>query len=131
MELSPAQVRQALEDLGVVNPGHPMTIAVCDAAGDLLFLERDPGAPGFSADFAAAKAYTAARFNNSTSELEAAWADRPVFAASLLAQGKWFVGRGGEPIRQASVVIGGVGASGNTPDAEGSAARALAQALSS
>ncbi len=95
-----------------------ISVAVCDVAGDLVVLLRSDGAPGFSADFAAGKAYTSARFKNSTAALEEAWAERPVFAQSLLAQGKWFVGRGGEPLRRNGEVIGGVGVSGNTADLE-------------
>jgi glc operon protein GlcG len=104
----------------------PVTIAVCDAAGDLLYLGRADGVPGFSAEFAVGKAYTAARFGNSTAALEAEWEARPVFAHSLLTQGKWFVGRGGVPVRRAGAVAGAVGVSG--ADAHGEEAVALAMA---
>jgi len=98
--------------------GVGIAVAVCDTSGDLVVLHRTDGAPGFSADFAAGKAYTAARFGTGTAALEADWADRPVFAQSLLAQGKWFVGRGSEPIRRDGELIGGVGVSGNAADLE-------------
>lgn len=111
--------------------GVGISAAVCDPAGDLMLLLRTDGAPGFSADFAAGKAYTAARFNNSTAELEQAWAERPVFAQSLLAQGKWFIGRGGEPLRRDGDLIGGVGVSGNSADLEAEWAKAASMLLRS
>lgn len=98
--------------------GIAVTVAVCDAAGDLILLDRADGAPGFSAELAAAKAYTAARFGNATSVLEELWSERPVYAHSLVAQGRWFVGRGGVPVRRAGEVIGGIGVSGAQPGPE-------------
>ncbi len=108
----------------------PTTIAVCDLAGDLIYLGRADGAPGFSAEFAAGKAYTAARFGNTTSQLEADWAQRPVFAHSLLTQGKWFVGRGGIPVKRAGQVVGAVGVSGADAAGEEQIALDLAANLS-
>ena len=96
----------------------PVTVAVCDAAGDLVLLHRADGAAGFSAELAAAKAFTAARFGNSTAVLEELWSERPVYAHSLVAQGKWFVGRGGVPVFADGVVIGAIGVSGADPEGE-------------
>lgn len=95
-----------------------VTVAICDAAGDLVLLHRAQGALGFSSELAAGKAYTAARFGNSTSVLEELWSQRPVYAHSLVAQGKWFVGRGGVPIHRNGVVVGGIGVSGADPAGE-------------
>ena len=103
---------------GAAANGHAATVAVCDASGDLLLLRRGDGAPGFSAELAAAKAYTAARFGNSTAVLEELWSQRPVYAHSLVAQGKWFVGRGGVPVFRDGVVVGAIGVSGADPKGE-------------
>ncbi len=95
-----------------------VTVAVCDAAGDLVLLHRTDGAPGFSSELAAAKAYTAARFGNATAALEDLWSERPVYAHSLVAQGKWFVGRGGVPVLIDGTVVGAIGVSGADPEEE-------------
>jgi glc operon protein GlcG len=85
------------------------------------------GAPRFSADFAIAKARTAATFGAETSQLEALYADRPVFAQSFVAQGGYFLGGGGVPIVSAGTVIGAVGVSGSESHDEEGIARAAAQ----
>jgi glc operon protein GlcG len=84
------------------------------------------GAPRFSADFAIAKARTAAAFGTETSRLEELYADRPVFAHSFVAQGGYSLGRGGVPILQAGAVVGAVGVSGSDAHGEEDVARAAA-----
>ncbi len=120
MHLTFAQAQQIADHIeaGASAHGTPVTVAVCDAAGDLVLLHRTDGAPGFSSELAAAKAYTAARFGNSTAALEDLWSQRPVYAHSLVAQGKWFVGRGGVPVLVDGSVIGAIGVSGADPDEE-------------
>jgi uncharacterized protein GlcG (DUF336 family) len=104
----------------------PVCVAVVDDAGAPIVVLRSDGAARFSVDVATAKARTAAEFGTDTGELEALWAERPVFAHSLITQGGWFVGRGGVPLRDADGVVGGIGVSGNDPDHEEALARAAA-----
>lgn len=89
-----------------------VSVAVVDEAGSLVAFHRMQNAPRFSADFAVAKARTAAAFSVPTSRLEQLYADRPVFAHSFVAQGGYFLGRGGIPIFAAGALIGAIGVSG-------------------
>ena len=132
MTATPLSMReaQALLDHVLEAADGPITVAICDAAGDLVLLHRDDGAAGFTADIASGKAYTAARFANSTSVLEQLWSERPVYAHSLVAQGKWFVGRGGVPVLADGLVRGAIGVSGSDPHVEEQIAEAAVAAIS-
>jgi glc operon protein GlcG len=106
-----------------------VTVAICDAAGDAVIVDRPDGAAGFTADIALAKARTSARFDNTTAALEELWSQRPVYAHSLVAQGGWFVGRGGVPLRVDGRTVGAVGVSGDDPDHESAFAQHAADEL--
>ena len=58
--------------------------------------------------------------------MEELYADRPVFAHSFVAQGGYFLGRGGVPILAEGLVIGAVGVSGADAHGEEDIARAAA-----
>jgi glc operon protein GlcG len=103
-----------------------LSVAVVDDAGGLMAFQRMTGAPRFSAEFAIAKARTAAAFGTETSRLEDLYADRPVFAHSFVAQGGYFLGRGGVPILVEGAVVGAVGVSGADAHGEEDVARAAA-----
>jgi uncharacterized protein GlcG (DUF336 family) len=105
----------------------PISIAVVDEAGVLLAFCRMDGAPRYSADFAIAKARTAAAFGTDTSKLEELYADRPVFAHSFVAQGGYFLGRGGAPVISGGAVLGAVGVSGSDSHGEEDIARSAVQ----
>jgi uncharacterized protein GlcG (DUF336 family) len=90
----------------------PVSVAVVDEVGALLWFQRMDGAPRYSADFAVAKARTAATFGAATSSLEELYASRPAFAQSFIAQGGYFLGRGGIPVLRDGRVLGAVGVSG-------------------
>jgi glc operon protein GlcG len=106
--------------------GPAVSVAVVDDAGALVAFHRMTGAPRFSADFAIAKARTAAAFGSETSRLEELYADRPVFAHSFVAQGGYFLGRGGVPVLVEGAVVGAVGVSGVDAHGEEDIARAAA-----
>ena len=106
--------------------GPAISIAVVDDAGALVAFQRMNGAPRFSADFAIGKARTSAAFGAETARLEELYADRPVFAHSFVAQGGYFLGRGGVPIVAEGSVIGAVGVSGADAHGEEDIARAAA-----
>ncbi len=104
--------------------GSGISVAVVDEAGSLVAFQRMTGAPRFSADFAIAKARTSAAFSVPTSKLEELYADRPVFAHSFVAQGGYFLGRGGVPIFRGGALVGAMGVSG--ADAQGEETLAVA-----
>lgn len=106
--------------------GRSVSVAVVDDAGALVAFQRMDGAPRFSADFAVAKARTASAFRTETAALEALYADRPVFALSFVAQGGFFLGRGGVPIEHDGIVVGAVGVSGSDAHGEEELARVAA-----
>ena len=114
-------VGSAGDAAGSVAPA--ISIAVVDDAGALVAFQRMTGAPRFSADFAIAKARTAAAFGTETSKLEDLYADRPVFAHSFVAQGGYFLGRGGVPILVEGSVVGAIGVSGADAHGEEDIAR--------
>lgn len=114
--------------------GAAVSVAVCDETGCLVAFHRMSGAPRFSADFAIAKACTSATFATPTSALEELYKDRPAFAHSFVAQGNYFLGRGGVPIYAAGTasadgVIGAIGVSGATAHGEESLALAVVEAV--
>lgn len=111
---------------GATASGRAVSVAVVDAVGTLVAFGRMDGAPRYSADFAVGKARTAATFRVETSALEALYADRPAFAVSFVAQGGYFLGRGGVPLVESGVVVGGVGVSGADAHGEEELARAAA-----
>jgi uncharacterized protein GlcG (DUF336 family) len=95
-----------------------VSVAVVDEAGSLVAFQRMQGAPRFSADFAVAKARTSAAFSVPTSNLEELYQDRPAFAHSFVAQGGYFLGRGGVPIFRGGELVGAIGVSGATAHGE-------------
>lgn len=108
--------------------GIRVNVAVTDASGVLMAFLRMPGAFLHSVDIAIDKAYTAAGFGLST----AAWpgmlaADEPLRAIThrprLVAFG------GGLPMREAGVLIGGIGVSGGSAAQDEECARAGLAAL--
>ncbi|HEX4015478.1 MAG TPA: heme-binding protein [Frankiaceae bacterium] len=92
--------------------GVGISVAVVDDAGSLVAFHRMTPAPRFSADFAIAKARTSATFSVPTSSLEDLYRERPAFAHSFVAQGNYFLGRGGIPIFSGGERIGAIGVSG-------------------
>ncbi len=106
-----------------------VSIAVVDDVGALVEFVRLSGAPRFSADFAIAKARTAATFAVETSRLEDMYADRPAFAVTFVARGDYFLGRGGVPLFRDGALIGGVGVSGADAHGEERLARVGASAI--
>jgi uncharacterized protein GlcG (DUF336 family) len=106
--------------------GGPLSVAVVDAAGELLAFGRTDGAPAFSARFALAKAVTSAAFGRPTSDMESLLDGRQAFATGFIANGGWFVGRGGAPILVDGECVGAVGVSGNDAEVEDRLARELA-----
>lgn len=105
--------------------GLAVTVAVVDAAGVLLALERLDGARLHTPEAATLKARTAAVVRTPTAELQKAVADDPALLA--------FPGRlplaGGLPLVHAGEVVGGIGSSGGEPEDDLRVCRAAVEAL--
>ena len=89
-----------------------VSIAVVDAAGDLLAFERLDGAIGPSCEIATRKARTAALWKRDTLYWEKRVTEKPTYAQLP----DIFAIEGGVPIVYEGVVVGGVGASGAKSD---------------
>ena len=124
-EIAAEVIRDAVGAEGAA--ARAVSIAVVDDAGVLVAFQRMTDAPRFSADFAIAKARTAAAFGTETSHLEELYADRPVFAHSFVAQGGYFLGRGGVPVLVEGLVVGAIGVSGADAHGEEDVARTAAR----
>lgn len=90
-----------------------VSVAILDAAGDLLHMAHMDGAPGPSREIARRKAATAVAFGISTG----AWEERlqrcsPAVRQGLPLQEGLALFGGGEPFLLAGSVIGGIGVSG-------------------
>ena len=109
------------EELGVA-----VTAAVVDEGGRLIAVGRMDKARPLSLDIAVNKAYTAASFQQPTSEL-AGVAQQSWFASLITSsQGKIMAVGGGIPIREAVAVVGAVGVSGGTPEQDQECCQAAA-----
>lgn len=107
--------------------GWPMAIAVVDAGGHLVCLERMDDTQLGSVDVALHKAVTAARFRRPTRAFEAG------FEAGTLGLRAMTMGvsaiEGGVPLVREGRVVGAVGVSGMMPQEDGEVAAVGAQAL--
>jgi uncharacterized protein GlcG (DUF336 family) len=104
----------------------PMSFAIVDAGGYLIALLRMDGAAVLTPSIAHSKAYTAATLRRTSAEVGALAESRPHFFASIAHIGAvpLIAGGGGLPIRQGGEVVGGIGASGGTPDQDVECAQA-------
>jgi len=95
----------------------PVAVAVLDASGHLIALQREDGASMLRNDIAIGKAWAAAGMGVSSRVLHARAQDNPVFfnALSASSQGRFIPQTGALVIRNAAgAAIGAVGASGGT-----------------
>jgi ATP:cob(I)alamin adenosyltransferase len=112
--------------------GVPVTIAVVDADGGLVYLARMDGALPASRDLAVAKASTAAGLRMATEEVGGlAQPGGPLYGIQHVHPGTIVLFGGGVPLRLAGSVFGGIGISGGTVEQDvqlaASAVEALAQ----
>ena len=106
--------------------GWAVSIAVVDAAGELVAFLRMDGAPYSSIDVARAKARTAARFRRPTRGLDSALSAGRLAILGL--EGATPV-EGGVPIVVGGDVVGAVGVSGVTSPQDAQVAQAGARAV--
>src|SRR5919106_3593591 len=104
----------------------PMSFAIVDQGGYLIAVARMDGAAVLTPSVAHSKAYTAATLRRASAEVGALAESRPYFFASIVNIGAvpLIAGGGGLPIRQGGEVVGGIGASGGTPEQDVECAQA-------
>jgi uncharacterized protein GlcG (DUF336 family) len=112
--------------------GKPVSVAVVDAGGMLMALERLNDAPSATVLVAEGKAVASAVMGRDSSRLEAMAESLPSIINSLMMRygGRFVPAQGGIVIRQAGEVIGGIGVSGATSEEDEAIARAGADAFS-
>jgi uncharacterized protein GlcG (DUF336 family) len=97
--------------------GVPMVIAVVDAGGNLVALQRMDQALLVSLDIAVNKAYSAVAVKVPTHVLaEVAQPGQPLFGIHNTDKGRIVIFGGGFPLSQGNEIIGGVGVSGGSVD---------------
>ncbi|MCL2778118.1 MAG: heme-binding protein [Polyangiaceae bacterium] len=109
--------------------GIRINAAVTDASGVLAAFLRMPGAFLHSVDIAIDKAYTAAGFGFATSQWLGALQGDEALRLGMPQRPRNVVFSGGLPIREAGVLIGGVGVSGGSAEQDELCARAALAAL--
>jgi uncharacterized protein GlcG (DUF336 family) len=93
----------------------PMVIAVVDAGGNLVALQRMDGALLVSIDIAANKAYTAVAIKIATDELaKLTQSGQPLFGIHNADGGRIVIFGGGFPLERNNEIIGGIGVSGGS-----------------
>jgi uncharacterized protein GlcG (DUF336 family) len=112
-----ARARAKAAEIGV-----PMAVAVVDAGGHLVALERMDGAPFAAPEIAWGKAWTAAAWELPSAALAERIGTDPAFSSSVSAAtgGRFTPRRGGLPLPGG----GAVGASGGTSQQDEDVARA-------
>ncbi|MDP2243029.1 heme-binding protein [Pseudomonas sp.] len=109
----------------------PLTVAVLDAGGHLISLQREDGASLLRPQIAIAKAWGAVALGKGSRAIAADAQQRPAFIGALnnLADGKLLPAAGGVLIRDVrGEVIGAIGITGDTSDIDEQCAIGAVQA---
>ncbi|SDH87180.1 Uncharacterized conserved protein GlcG, DUF336 family [Pseudomonas benzenivorans] len=110
----------------------PLTVAVLDAGGHLICLQREDGASLLRPQIAMAKAWGALALGKGSRAIAADAQQRPAFIGTVnnLADGRLVPAPGGVLIRDArGELIGAVGITGDTSDIDEQCAVSAVQAL--
>jgi len=110
--------------------GKPVSVAIVDAGGGLMALERMGEAPAATVLVAEGKAVASAVMGRDSVRLEAMAESLPSIINSLMLrfEGRFVPAQGGVVVRQQGTVIGAVGVSGATSEEDEAIARAGAEA---
>ncbi len=95
----------------------PVALAICDSHGELLYFVRQPGVALHSGTLAQNKAYTAARDRQATRDL-GNWSRESGRALAYWSDPRFTGFAGGVPLWHEGVVIGAVGISGLSEEAD-------------
>jgi len=113
LELALEMIHAAKEKAGEI--GVPMVIAITDAGGNLVALQRMDQALLVSLDVATNKAYTAVALKLPTHELsQLAQPGQPLFGIHNADGGRIVIFGGGFPLKRGNEVVGGIGVSGGS-----------------
>ncbi|MDM8349738.1 heme-binding protein [Pseudomonas sp. sp1636] len=110
----------------------PLTVAVLDAGGHLISLQREDGASLLRPQIAIAKAWGAVALGKGSRAIAADAQQRPAFIGALnnLADGKLVPAPGGVLIRdERDEVLGAIGITGDTSDIDEQCAIGAVQAV--
>ena len=110
--------------------GKPVSVAIVDAGGLLMALERLNDAPSATVLVAEGKAVASAVMGRDSVRLEAMAESLPTIIDSLMLRygGRFVPAQGGVVIREGTSIIGAVGVSGATSEEDEAIARAGAEA---
>jgi uncharacterized protein GlcG (DUF336 family) len=110
--------------------GKPVSVAIVDAGGALMALERLNDAPSATVLVAEGKAVASAVMGRDSGRLEAMAESLPSIINALMMRydGRFVPAQGGVVIRQGGEVLGAVGVSGATSEEDEAIARAGAEA---
>lgn len=117
LNLHVARILGAIAEQKTSDIGVPMTIAVSDAAGGLIYFAHMDDALPASLDIAITKAYTAAAFRMPTEKLGSlAQPGQPLYGIMESQKTPVALFGGGLPLRVNENVVGAIGISGGTVD---------------
>jgi uncharacterized protein GlcG (DUF336 family) len=97
--------------------GVPVAVCVIDLHGNLVLQHRMTGAPAFSIDLSARKAYTSALVGMRTADLvPLVQPGQPLFPLIMVSGGRYSAMGGGVPLTSEGEIVAGVGVSGGTTE---------------
>jgi uncharacterized protein GlcG (DUF336 family) len=110
--------------------GKPVSVAIVDAGGNIMALERMSDAPSATVMVAEGKAVASAVMGRDSGRLEAMAQSLPLIINSLIMryEGRFVPAQGGVVVRVNGTVVGAVGVSGATSEEDEAIARAGAEA---
>ena len=110
--------------------GKPVSVAIVDAGGSLMALDRLGDAPSATVVVAEGKAVASAVMGRDSGRLEAMAQSLPLIINSLMLryEGRFVPAQGGVVVKSNGDVVGAVGVSGATSEEDESIARAGADA---
>jgi uncharacterized protein GlcG (DUF336 family) len=110
--------------------GKPVSVAIVDAGGNVMALERMGDAPSATVVVAEGKAVASAVMGRDSGRLEAMADSLPTIINSLMIRygGRFVPAQGGVVVREGGTIVGAVGVSGATSDEDESIARAGSEA---
>ena len=95
----------------------PIAVCVIDIHGNVVLQHRMTGAPAFSLELSARKAYTSALVRMRTADLvPLVQPGQPLFPLIMVSGGRYSAMGGGVPLTTEGEVVAGVGVSGGTTE---------------
>jgi uncharacterized protein GlcG (DUF336 family) len=118
LQLQEARHLIALAQERAAEYGKAITVAVVDAGGYLIAIERQDGARPLTPSIATSKAYSAAVMQRPTNMLKGWSESEPVFFSQVARMGMHPIvaTEGGVTIKRDGELLGGIGVSGGRPE---------------